>query len=76
MFDGEIYQKEVSSNIFHLDNMLDSDDGVSIVMGTPESHHVTEELHSNNMEDIDESRKKRISRKNDTRQYRQYRKKK
>lgn len=88
MFVGEIYQEEVfctdmipdeqsvcttnSTNIFQMHNMLDSDGGVSIVMGTPESNHVTED---NNIEDIGENRKKKISRKNDTRQYRQYRKK-
>lgn len=61
-----------STNIFQMYNMLDSDGGPSIMMGKPESNHVTED---NNIEDIGENRKKTISKKNDTRQYRQYRKK-
>jgi len=49
LVDGKIYQEEVicadmipdEENV-QMQNILDSDGGVSIVMGTPESNRVTE----------------------------------
>lgn len=41
--------------------MIDLDEGVSIVMGTPESNCVSEGLFCNNIEDISETRKKKLA---------------